>query len=172
MSILAAGLGANRLENGNNVTSFRTGPEWSRRRRILAGLFRRAIAMTQAGHILVAAADRNYAIKALTRLSTASIESAMISRETSEYRIPGVPIEIPSENADRVEDHALAATPHSRLAAASAARPLMCMLHGVTMLQVEAIPICGRLKSSSSKPTARSIARLGACASPSTTTRE
>src|SRR3712207_7790803 len=37
----------------------------------------------------------------------------------------------------------------------------MCMLHGVTMAQVEATPICGRLKSEVEKPTARSIARLG-----------
>jgi hypothetical protein len=46
------------------------------------------------------------------------------------------------------------------------------MLQGVTMLQVEAMPICGRLKSSSEKPTARNIARLGARSSLSTTTRE
>jgi len=45
-------------------------------------------------------------------------------------------------------------------------------LQGVIMLQVEAIPICGRAKSSSAKPTARNIARLGACPTPSTTTRE
>ena len=41
----------------------------------------------------------------------------------------------------------------------------MCMLHGVTMLQVDAMPTCGFAKSSSLKPTARSIARLGACVS-------
>ena len=42
----------------------------------------------------------------------------------------------------------------------------MCMLHGVTMLQVEAMPTCGFAKSSSLKPTARSIARLGAFGEP------
>jgi hypothetical protein len=36
------------------------------------------------------------------------------------------------------------------------------------MLQVDAIPTCGFLKSSSSKPTACNIARLGAFAIPST----
>ena len=46
------------------------------------------------------------------------------------------------------------------------------MLQGVTMLQVEAMPIWGLEKSSSVNPTARSIARLGACATPSTTTLE
>lgn len=45
----------------------------------------------------------------------------------------------------------------------------MCMLQGVTILQVEAIPTCGFLKSPSSKPTALSIERLGARSSPSTT---
>ena len=48
----------------------------------------------------------------------------------------------------------------------------MCMLHGVTMFQVEAMPTCGFVKSASVKPTARSMARLGACVRPSTTTRE
>ena len=48
----------------------------------------------------------------------------------------------------------------------------MCMLQGVTFPQVEATPICGLAKSSSRKPTARSMARDGACLSPSTTTRE
>jgi hypothetical protein len=48
----------------------------------------------------------------------------------------------------------------------------MCMLHGVTMLQVDAIPTTGFLKSSSVKPTARSIERLGERSGPSTTTEE
>jgi hypothetical protein len=48
----------------------------------------------------------------------------------------------------------------------------MCILQGVTMLQVDAIPTCGFLKSASSKPTARSIERLGARSTPSTTSDE
>ena len=48
----------------------------------------------------------------------------------------------------------------------------MCMLHGVTMLQVEAMPTCGLEKSSSLKPTGYSIARLGARLSPSRTIEE
>src|SRR6185436_12724548 len=52
------------------------------------------------------------------------------------------------------------------------ANPSMCMLHGVTIFQVDAIPTWGLAKSSSLKPTARNMARLGACVSPSTTTRE
>ena len=38
----------------------------------------------------------------------------------------------------------------------------MCMLHGVTMLHVDAMPTCGFLKSSRVNPTAYSIARLAA----------
>ena len=38
----------------------------------------------------------------------------------------------------------------------------MWMLHGVTMLQVEATPICGLRKSASLNPVAYSIARLAA----------
>ena len=40
------------------------------------------------------------------------------------------------------------------------------------MLQVEAMPIWGRAKSASLKPTARSIARFGERSAPSTTSRE
>ncbi len=46
------------------------------------------------------------------------------------------------------------------------------MLHGVSLLQVEAMPTCGCAKSASSKPTARSMARAGACFTPSTTSLE
>src|SRR5882724_11152955 len=66
------------------------------------------------------------------------------------------------------------ALPPAALAPASASRASwsMCMLQGVTMLQVEAIPTVGFLKSSSLKPTARSIERLGARSGPSCTMAE
>jgi hypothetical protein len=44
----------------------------------------------------------------------------------------------------------------------------MCILQGVTMLQVEAIPICGLEKSLRLKPTACNMARLAARSTPST----
>src|SRR5205085_3486137 len=56
--------------------------------------------------------------------------------------------------------------------AASTASLSMCMLHGVTMLQVEAMPIWDFLKSSLEKPTACSIARLAARSAPSTIAEE
>src|SRR5271167_3695899 len=57
-------------------------------------------------------------------------------------------------------------------AAATRANSSMCMLHGVTMLHVEAIPTMGFLKSSSLNPTARSMERFGARSAPSTTMEE
>src|SRR5271167_1916086 len=57
-------------------------------------------------------------------------------------------------------------------AAASRASLSMCMLHGVTMLHVDAMPTIGFPKSSSVNPTARSIDRFGERSGPSTTTEE
>ena len=84
--------------------------------------------------------------------TTVSMESAMTSRETSEYFMPSVPIEMPSEMVMVLKMMALppaASTPF----AASRASLSMCMLHGVTMLQVEAMPILGLEMSSRLKPT-------------------
>ena len=76
--------------------------------------------------------------------------------------MPGVPIEMPSDTVI-VLNSTLLPPASSAPAPASRASPSMCMLHGVTMLHVDAMPTCGLAKSSSLKPTARSIARLGAC---------
>src|ERR1700692_4624743 len=56
--------------------------------------------------------------------------------------------------------------------AAKRASSSRCILQGVKLLQVDAMPTCGFSKSPSTKPTARNIARLGACFTPSTTMRE
>ena len=102
---------------------------------------------------------------------TASIESAITSRDTSEYFIPSVPIEIPSEMVMVLKITGLPLAIAAPSAALSA-NLSMCMLQGVTMLQVDAIPTWGFLKSASSNPTARSIERLGARSTPSTTNEE
>ncbi len=85
--------------------------------------------------------------------------------------MPGVPIEMPSETVMVLKVTAFAPAA-STPAAASRASSSMCMLQGVRLLQVEAMPTCGLLKSASLKPTACSIARAGACLTPSTTSRE
>jgi hypothetical protein len=103
--------------------------------------------------------------------ATVSMESAMTSRDTSEYRMPGVPIEIPSDTVMVLNSTPLPPAT-STPATASFASSLMCMLHGVRFAHVEAMPICGLPKSASWNPTARSIARAGVCFAPSTTRRE
>ena len=76
----------------------------------------------------------------------------MTSRETSEYFIPSLPIEMPSEIVIVLK---IIALPPASLAPASAssASLSMCMLHGVTWPHVEAMPMSGFLKSSGLKPT-------------------
>ena len=70
---------------------------------------------------------------------TVSIESAITSLETREYFIPSDPIEIPS---DMVIVLKITPLPPALLTpfSASLAKSLICMLHGVTIDQVDAIP--------------------------------
>ena len=90
-----------------------------------------------------------------------STESAMISRLTSDDFIPSVPIEMPSETA--IVPNSNGTAPACRTPSlAAAASPFRCRLHGVTSFQEEATATCGRPRSSSLSPTARSIARAGA----------
>src|SRR3989338_1179941 len=128
-------------------------------------MFKRAMAIKQPGIFLsqppIAINPSN-----LSAPLTVSIESAITSLELKEYFIPGVPIEIPSLTVG---------TPKVNPAPlyffipflTSIANLSMCMLHGVISDHVEATPIIGFLKSSSLKPTARSMPLFGALASPS-----
>ena len=103
--------------------------------------------------------------------ATVSIESAITSLDMSEYFIPGVPIDIPSDTVmvlKIIDLPPLVLTPLE----ATSANLLICILHGVTMAQVEAIPIIGLLKSGFLNPTALSIALLGALSRPSVTMDE
>ena len=100
--------------------------------------------------------------------TTVSIEAALTSRETSEYFIPSLPIEMPSEIVI-VPKMMPFPPPAPTPASASRASLSMCILHGVTMLQVLAMPTCDFLKSSRANPTACSIARLAARSGPSVT---
>jgi hypothetical protein len=103
--------------------------------------------------------------------ATVSSESAITSRDTREYFIPSVPIEMPSETVMVPKATGL---PPAELtpAEARAASTSRCMLHGVTWLQAEQTPICVLAKSSREKPTACSMARPGARDGPSSTTEE
>jgi hypothetical protein len=94
-------------------------------------------------------------------LTISSTESAITSRLTSEDFMPSVPIEIPSDTA-MVPNSNGTAPPCRTPSLAAAASPFRCRLHGVTSFQDEATPTCGRSRSASLSPTARSIARAGA----------
>ncbi len=85
--------------------------------------------------------------------------------------MPGVPIEMPSETV-MVPNVIALAPAASTPPAASRASSSMCILQGVMLLHVDAMPTCGFSKSASPNPTARNIALLGACFTPSTTMRE
>src|SRR5437868_6166279 len=99
-------------------------------------------------------------------LPTSSIESAITSRLGNENFIPSVPIEIPSLTV--MVPKICGAPPPTRTPSFTfSAKRLICVLHGVISLHVLATPISGLLKSSSVKPTARSIERFGARTSPS-----
>ena len=110
----------------------------------------RAMAITQAG-IFLSQPPMATKPSMHSQPTTVSIESAMTSRDTSEYFIPSVPIEMPSEIVMVLNTIAL---PPALFVPASATRAnsSMCMLHGVTLLQVEATPMIGFSKSDFLKP--------------------
>ncbi len=95
----------------------------------------------------------------------------MISRDTSDARMPSCPIEIPS---DTVIVPNSSGTPPARRtpSLAAAVSRLSDMLHGVISFHDEAMPICGLSQSSSVRPTARSIERAAAFWIPSVTSRD
>src|SRR5664280_2163897 len=85
--------------------------------------------------------------------------------------MPSVPMLMPSATVivpKMIDFPPAAAAP----APASRASASICMLQGVSMLQVEAMPTTVFLKSLSLKPTARNMERLGARSDPSCTLEE
>ena len=93
--------------------------------------------------------------------TTASTESVMISRLTSEARMPSWPIEMPSLTV--IVPNSIGKPPESRtprFTCSASARSVR--LHGVISFHELATPIWGLSQSSSVIPTARSMARAGA----------
>src|ERR1700738_3787463 len=129
------------------------------------GRFKRANAIRQAGMFLSQPPIATSPSKP-SHAATVSIESAITSRETSEYFIPSVPIEIPSEIVIVLK--MIDFPPASSMPlAASLANWSICTLHGVTMLHVDATPTIDFWKSSFLNPTGYNIPRLGALSAPS-----
>ena len=87
----------------------------------------------------------------------ASIESAIISLDTSEKRIPGLPLVMPSLTPivlKRSPTSPWAVTPRFT----SSASPSRCMLQVLPSKPVEQIPTNGLRKSASDKPAPMSMA--------------
>src|SRR5207253_2314042 len=84
------------------------------------------------------------------------LEYAITSRETSEYFIPSVPIEMPSLTVMVPNTCGIAPADRSAASARAASFPIP-MLHGVMVLCALATPTIGLLKSRSPNPTARSM---------------
>ena len=102
---------------------------------------------------------------------TVSMLSAMTSRDTRLHFIPSVPMLMPSLTV--MVPNICGMPPAARIAASAASeRSPSPALQGVMVLCPLATPTIGFAKSSSSKPTARSMARLGARWSPWVTTCE
>ena len=85
--------------------------------------------------------------------------------------MPKVPIDIPSDMVIVLNktDFKLFASIESQT---NPAKSLICILHGVTIDQVEATPTWGLLKSSSSNPAALNMDLEAACSGPSTKEEE
>jgi hypothetical protein len=116
-----------------------------------AGRFNRASAISDPGMFLShPPMATNPSIP--SHAATVSIESAITSRDTSEYFMPSDPIEMPSETLMVLNTIALPPASFAPFSASSASLS-MCMLHGVTMLHVDAMPTMGFLKSSGLNPT-------------------
>src|SRR5262245_27866490 len=98
--------------------------------------------------------------------ATSSIESAIRSRDTSDARMPSVPIETPSDTAIVLNSSGV---PRARrmpsLTCRASTRWLR--LHGIVSIHVVATPISGRARSASVKPAPLSIARAAARSTPS-----
>ena len=125
----------------------------------MAGMFRRAKAIMAPG-IFLSHPPTASTPSILWPRQTVSIESAITSRLTSEHFIPSVPIDMPSEIV--MVPNVCGIAPATRVACSARAVSIPSpALQGVMVLYALAIPTIGLLKSSSPKPTARNMARLG-----------
>ncbi len=80
-------------------------------------------------------------------MATSSIESAISSRETSDARIPEVPIVIPSEIA--IVFSSIGVPPAARMPSLTfAASTRLLKLHGIVSIQECATPTIGLARSS------------------------
>src|SRR6266511_3465201 len=126
---------------------------------------RRTSAITAAGMVLSQPTMHTSPSKRWPR-ATSSIESAISSRETSDARMPSVPIETPSETAMVL--NSIGVPPARRIPSLTClASTRWFRLHGIVSIHDVATPTSGRARSAAVKPTPLSIARAGARSTPS-----
>ena len=94
--------------------------------------------------------------------TTVSMESAIISLEGNEYRIPGVPIEMPSLTPIVLKINPITSS-FKVPCLTNFAKSFRCILHGLPSYPVLAIPTSGFLKSSLVNPMACNIACAAGC---------
>jgi hypothetical protein len=124
------------------------------------GRFRRPSAIAAAGMVLSQPESTTTPSKEWPRTNS-SMVSAIQSRETSEARMPGVPMLMPSETTMVLPS--IGVPPAARTPSLTAcARSRRCMLHGVTSEKVLTTAISGFSRSAGVRPVARSMARAGA----------
>src|SRR5438105_15777274 len=125
----------------------------------------RPSAMTAAGFVLSQATRQTRPSKRWPR-ATSWIESAITSRETSDARIPSVPIDTPSETATVL--NSIGVPPASRMPRRTCrASSRWFQLHGMVSIHDVAMPTSGRASASSSRPIPFNIARAAARSTPS-----
>src|SRR5215210_2556086 len=126
---------------------------------------RRASAITAAG-IVLSQPTRHTSPSSRCPRTTSSIESAITSRETSDARIPSVPIETPSET--EIVLNSIGVPPARRMPCFTyRASARWLRLHGIVSIHVVETPTSGRARSASVKPVPFSIARAAARSTPS-----
>ena len=93
--------------------------------------------------------------------TASSIESAITSRDTSDARMPSVPMLMPSETTTVL--NSIGVPPAARMPSLTfAPSSRRCRLQGVASVQVFATAMSGFSRSASLSPVAFSIARAGA----------
>src|SRR5438876_3327962 len=130
----------------------------------MPGMFMRAIAIMLPGMFLSQPpTQRTPSISC--PFTAVSIESAITSRETSEYFMPSVPMPMPSVTVGKPNTCGIAPAAFTAAAARSTSGWIPA-LQGFMVEWPLATPTIAFWKSPSPKPTARSIARFGERAAP------
>src|SRR5687768_6356068 len=128
------------------------------------GRSRRAAAIAAAGMVLSQPTSITTASRQWPETAS-SMESAMVSREASDARMPSLPIAMPSVTA-MVLNSTGVPPPAITPLRTCCARSRSVRLHGDTSVHVCTTATSGLAIAASSSPVARSIARAGALAGP------